>query len=64
MGYADNLGVQFQIDLGPEGGTMPLWVDEVSLTASTTDPPAHQFDPPGQPWQQSGPPAQHDGYGY
>jgi hypothetical protein len=32
--YADNLGVQFQIDLGPHGGMMPMWVDKVSLTAS------------------------------
>jgi hypothetical protein len=35
-GYADNLGVQFQIDLGPNGGMVPMWVDEVNLTASTT----------------------------
>jgi hypothetical protein len=29
----DNLGVQFQIDLGPNGGQVPMWVDKVNLTA-------------------------------
>jgi hypothetical protein len=29
----DNLGVQFQIDLGPNGGQVPMWVDKVRLSA-------------------------------
>jgi hypothetical protein len=31
-GWGDDLGVQFQMDIGPEGAQMEEWVDEVSLT--------------------------------
>jgi hypothetical protein len=30
---ADNLGVQFQLDLNGKGGAYSMWVDQVSLTA-------------------------------
>ena len=32
-GWGDNLGVQFQMDIGSTGTTMEEWVDEVNLTA-------------------------------
>jgi hypothetical protein len=32
-GWGDNLGVQFQMDIGASGARMQEWVDEVSLTA-------------------------------
>jgi len=32
-GWSDDLGVQFQMDIGGAGGQMREWVDEVSLTA-------------------------------
>jgi hypothetical protein len=32
-GWGDNLGVQFQMDIGPNGTSMEEWVDEVTLTA-------------------------------
>ena len=31
-GWTDNLGVQFQMDIGPTGTSMEEWVDEVTLT--------------------------------
>jgi hypothetical protein len=46
-GYTDNLGVQFQIDLGPYGGTMPMWVDRVSLTASAWRWSGDEYDKRG-----------------
>ncbi|MBV9608078.1 MAG: hypothetical protein JO187_00850 [Acidobacteria bacterium] len=30
-GWGDNLGVQFQLDLGPSGGELHEWIDQVSL---------------------------------
>ena len=33
LGWGDDLGVQFQMDIGPNGAQMQEWVDEVSLTA-------------------------------
>jgi hypothetical protein len=32
-GWGDNLGVQFQMDIGAAGAQMQEWVDQVSLTA-------------------------------
>jgi hypothetical protein len=32
-GWGDNLGVQFQLDLGPSGGELHEWIDQVTLTA-------------------------------
>jgi hypothetical protein len=32
-GWGDNLGIQFQMDIGPIGAQMQEWVDQVSLTA-------------------------------
>jgi hypothetical protein len=32
-GWGENLGVQFQMDIGATGTTMQEWVDQVSLTA-------------------------------
>ena len=32
-GWGENLGVQFQMDIGPTGTTLQEWVDQVSLTA-------------------------------
>ena len=32
-GWGDDLGVQFQMDIGPVGASMQEWVDEVTLTA-------------------------------
>jgi hypothetical protein len=32
-GWGDNLGVQFQSDLNSLGGSYPMWVDQVTLTA-------------------------------
>jgi diadenosine tetraphosphatase ApaH/serine/threonine PP2A family protein phosphatase len=32
-GWSDNLGVQFQMDIGATGASMEEWVDEVTLTA-------------------------------
>jgi hypothetical protein len=32
-GWGDDLGVQFQMDIGPAGASMQEWVDEVTLTA-------------------------------
>ena len=32
-GWGENLGVQFQMDIGPAGATMQEWVDQVTLTA-------------------------------
>ncbi len=32
-GWGDDLGVQFQMDVGPTGASMEEWVDEVTLTA-------------------------------
>jgi hypothetical protein len=32
-GWGNNLGVQFQLDLGPSGGQATMWVDNVTLTA-------------------------------
>jgi hypothetical protein len=31
-GWTDNMGVQFQMDIGATGATMEQWVDEVTLT--------------------------------
>ncbi|MFZ3211443.1 MAG: hypothetical protein WA188_07990 [Terriglobales bacterium] len=33
-GWTDNMGVQFQMDIGPSGAEMQEWVDEVTLTTS------------------------------
>jgi hypothetical protein len=33
IGWGENLGVQFQMDIGPTGAAMQEWVDQVSLTA-------------------------------
>jgi hypothetical protein len=33
-GWGDNLGVQFQLDLGPSGGELHEWIDQVTLTAN------------------------------
>jgi hypothetical protein len=33
QGWGENLGVQFQMDIGPSGTNMQEWVDQVSLTA-------------------------------
>ncbi|HUO59516.1 MAG TPA: hypothetical protein VMU24_02535 [Candidatus Acidoferrales bacterium] len=33
-GWTGNLGVQFQLDIGGNGGQATMWVDNVSLTAS------------------------------
>jgi len=33
-GWTDNLGVQFQMDIGSQGAEMQEWVDEVTLTAN------------------------------
>ncbi len=32
-GWGDDLGVQFQMDIGPKGAHMQQWVDQVRLTA-------------------------------
>ena len=32
-GWTDNLGIQFQMDIGSSGAEMQQWVDEVTLTA-------------------------------
>jgi hypothetical protein len=32
-GWSDNMGVQFQMDIGSKGTSMAEWVDEVDLTA-------------------------------
>ena len=31
-GWSDNLGVQFQMDIGPESASIEEWVDQVTLT--------------------------------
>jgi hypothetical protein len=31
-GWTDNLGVQFQMDIGAQGATLQEWVDQVSLS--------------------------------
>ncbi len=33
-GWTDNMGVQFQMDIGPSGAEMQEWMDEVTLTTS------------------------------
>ena len=33
-GWGENLGVQFQMDIGPAGGTLTEWVDKVTLSAN------------------------------
>lgn len=33
-GWTDNMGVQFQMDIGPSGAEMQEWVDQVTLTTS------------------------------
>jgi hypothetical protein len=35
--YTENMGVQFQMDLGASGGTMSEWVDKVNLFARKED---------------------------